>query len=42
MKKISEVEKKTVHVVFKYLFRSLLLKGGAAGVVRPPPITPAY
>jgi hypothetical protein len=42
MKQISEVEEKqfTVHVVFKYLSTSLLLKGvGMGGVTPLPPLT---
>ncbi len=30
---------KPVHVVFKYLSRSMLLKGGGEGGVTPPPLT---
>jgi hypothetical protein len=37
MKKISEEEGKTGHIVFKYMSRSLLLKGVGAGRVTPPP-----
>jgi hypothetical protein len=35
-KQISEVDKKTVHVVFKYLSSSLLYKEVGAGGVTPP------
>jgi hypothetical protein len=35
MKQISEVEEETVHVVFKYLSRSLLWKGVGAGGITP-------
>jgi hypothetical protein len=43
MKQISEVAEKTVHVVFKYLSRSLLRKGyGKRSNASPHPSPPPY